>query len=249
MMKVLMPSESAQVMYWLGTDVLLETRDREVSVKVARWRAPENAVLAHMAGSGPLQRELYELGIEARLAPFPFRPAMPDGVLPPMPRQFTVLTYIPDSRYVFYGGPLLLQLAKLYPGIRFHVIGGRGDWLTHHPDNVSFLGWLPDPHQVYADSSCVLRIPEHDSIGATAAEGLLFGRSVLYVNHLPHAVYVKRDVASISSVLDELTKLHRAGSLRPNEAAAAWARQEFDAGRRFRGLADILRELRKDRLT
>jgi len=122
-------------------------------------------------------------------------------------------------------------------------MGGTGVWAADAPSNVIFVGWLSDPAPLYARSSCVIRLVEHDSIGATAVEGLLFGRPVIYSQDLAYTEKVDISVEIVVSAIERLYDRHQQGSLEPDNAAAAWACGEFDHVRRFVDLADYLRSL------
>lgn len=241
------------VCYWIGTDVMNLTDDIASGVRVAGWRTPAFGADHHLAGSEPLQKELAAAGIAATALGFPWRTVDPPRELPPFPSQFTVLSYVPDSRADFYGGPTLLAAAQRFPDVRFEVMGGAGSWAEHAPPNLHFLGWVDDPAVLYSRASCVVRIVDHDSIGGTAVEGLLFGRPVLYSQELAQARRVDANPDSLCAALGELVEEWATGRLAPNMAAAECARVEFDHVTRFEGLARHLAELptrpRQPRLT
>ncbi|MFQ6171909.1 hypothetical protein ACK8HX_09905 [Oryzobacter sp. R7] len=233
--------------YWIGTDVLHLLEDVAAGARVAKWRSAA-AVRHHLAGSEPLRRELAHVGVDAALVGFPWRTVDPPDVLPSMPPAVTVLTYVPDTRATFYGGPALVEAARRLPQVRFLVMGGSGSWCDRHPSNVEFLGWVDDPAPLYAGSSAVVRVVDHDSIGGTAVEGLMFGRRVLYSQPLDHAVLVQRTADSLVEALQALVEDHRAGRLVPDPAASRWARREFDHRRRFAQLAEHLGDLSGSKL-
>ncbi len=229
--------------YWIGTDVMHAAEEARMNAKVSAWRTATTAVRYHIAGSEPLRDELLEAGIRASVLGFPWRTVNVPSTPPPFPEIFTVATYIPDVRSDFYGGSVLLESAKRLPFVRFEVMGGDGTWATDPPENVVFLGWLGDPTDLYARSSCVLRLTEHDSIGGTAVEGLLFGRPVLYTQELKYAQKIASDPNVVVAAIQRLVDRYESGDLAPNEEAAEWAREEFDPDRRFASLASYLRSL------
>lgn len=229
--------------YWIGTDVMHLLADTEAGMRVSRWRAPATAIRHHLAGSEPLQRELAEVGIESRLVGFPWRTVTPPDPLPAMPPQLTVLSYVPDARSHFYGGPVIVEAARRLPHVVFLVMGGVGSWCRDVPANLQFLGWVDDPAAVYGRSSCVVRMVEHDSIGGTAVEGLIFGRRVLYSQPLAHAVIISGTVESLVDALQAADDDRREGRLSADAMASGWARREFDHHARFRHLAEYLRSV------
>lgn len=236
-------SRATKVCYWIGTDVLKLTEDIAQESPVAAWRTPALVVDHHLAGSELLQLELARAGIAASVVGFPWRTVRAPDVLPPLPAQFTVLTYVPDARADFYGGATVVAAARQLPDVRFEVMGGEGTWVSSPPPNLHFLGWVDDPASAYSRASCVLRLVQHDSIGGTAVEGLLFGRTVLYSQALEHTLTVESDAASVCRALSALICASAAGRLEVDATAAQWARTTFDPTTRFENLAQHLAHL------
>lgn len=235
-------TSTTEVMYWIGTDVSAHASEAGGARRPARWRMGQRLITTHLAGSTPLRDELRELDIPAEVADFPAFFAHPQGPLPPIPEDFAVLTYIPDARADFYGGNVVLALALRFPAVSFVVMGGWGGWLSPstRPPNLHFVGWVADARPLYSECSVVLRLVRHDSIGATVAEGLLFGRPVLYTRPFPYSTLVAFDTDDVGSKLERLVELHTAGELRTNGEAARWASERFDSATRFAALAERL---------
>jgi glycosyltransferase involved in cell wall biosynthesis len=242
-MRVFTRKSATTCCYWIGTDVMQFAKNAGKGERVAAWRSPAFSVDQHIAGSEPLLRELEEAGIGATVVGFPGVAVKAPAVLPPLPKEFTVATYVPDARSDFYGGHTLLEAARRLPQVRFEVMGGLGSWAGDVPPNVHFLGWVSDPSEFYARSSCVIRLPDHDSIGGTAVEGLLFGRPVIYTQDLNYAEKVDATADAVVAAIQRLLDRHEQGMLEPQEQAAAWARNEFDHVRRFAELASHLQSL------
>ncbi|WP_344256277.1 glycosyltransferase family 4 protein [Terrabacter carboxydivorans] len=240
-------SRATKACYWIGTDVLHLTEDFVEGAPVAAWRTPALGIDHHLAGSEPLQLELARNGVASSLVGFPWRTVQAPDRLPPLPEQFTVLTYIPDSRADFYGGASVLAVARQLPHVRFEVMGGEGTWANNPPPNLHFLGWVDDPGNAYSRATCVLRLVRHDSIGGTAVEGLLFGRTVLYSQHLEHTIHVSPDPDSVMQALAPLVEASEAGQLELNGDGAQWARITFDPVKRFEHLAEHLTQLADQR--
>ncbi len=228
------------IYYWIGSDVQRTVEEIQSGCDTRRFRRMA-ARGRHMAGSRPLQRDLATIGVDATLVDFAWAPVAAPSVLPPLPEGFTVLTYVPDARSDFYGGVQILRTARTVPGARFVVMGGSGCWAVDIPENVTFTGWVDDPASLYANSSCIVRMVEYDSVGGTAVEGLLFGRPVIYSRPLEHTIHVPfGDVDELIRVVTELVGRHAAGELAPDTDSARWAREQFDPEKRFRRLAEEL---------
>jgi len=228
--------------YWIGTDVQDTLRDSRSGRSMRRL----NRILRRarsIAGSDRLATELAEVGVEAKLVPFPGGLGHAPEKAAPLPEVFTVLSYIPDARPVFYGGPQILEAARALPHARFLVAGGSGTWTDSAPPNVEFLGWIDDMPTALDGSTAVARMVEHDSIGGTAIEALLHARHLVYSYDLPHAIHVEfGDTSALIAALAELEQSDASHALRPNTEGRAWALVEFDRERRFRVLASAFTE-------
>ena len=226
--------------YWIGTDVQrLLTGIAEGTVTAADRNAIARAT--SIAGSAVLRDELASVAIAATTVPFPLRPlAVPDP-LPPLPATTRVLTYIPDRRFAFYGGPQILEAARALPDIDFLVMGGSGPQDVRPPENVRFLGHVDDVPALLGSVSVLVRSTEHDSIGATVAEAMLFGRHVITTNQVPHTRRVAfGDAPALIRELQSLDALSHAGALALDLGARRYALAEFDSKRRFAQLLETL---------
>ncbi len=227
---VLLNSGAQRVYYWIGTDVLRTLEDqtkRPWWIRQYFFECAKNQN-QHFAAAPWLARELSDAGISAKSVLFPSPLNCP--VTPPdFPPDFSVLSYIPDKRYNFYGGKTLLQVARNLPEITFHVVAGEGAWAEDPPANLQFHGWLSDMTSMYMRTSVVVRLVPHDALGGTVREGLAFGRYVIYSFRLPHVMQVPcDDVAALQKELMGLFDLHRAGELPPNVAGMEFAKKNFD---------------------
>ncbi|HWR51662.1 MAG TPA: hypothetical protein VN428_11175 [Bryobacteraceae bacterium] len=226
-------------MYWIGTDVLNTTREF-ASRKLGRAFYDSSARDLHIADAPWLVDELAATGVDANFIHLPGSAVCAPKILP-LNSTFRVLTYIPDPRHRFYGGKTIFDAAQRLPMIEFDVVGGRGHWAPAPLRNLHFHGWQPDMQRSYANASAVVRLVEHDSIGATVQEGLLLGRHVLYSYPLPHTTYIAfGDLERLVRELWNLFELHRAGRLGPNVGGYAFATAEFDEARDARALASLL---------
>jgi hypothetical protein len=236
---MLLKPRAGVVWYWIGTDVsdtVQAYRDERLRAAIAR----EVRRGSHIAGSDSLASELATIGIDAQVAWFPaFTLKVPD-VVPSLPSRYTVLSYVPDARPRFYGGPDLLELACALPDIEVRIAGGTGEWAGEVPANVTFLGWIDDMATEYEAASCVVRLVQHDAVGATAIEGLMYGRDVIYSGSLENAVSVP--FGDASALIDAVRRLRAAHATfsEPNHRIAAWAAREFSQQARLCALRDLI---------
>ena len=227
--------------YWIGTDVQSVVRyssENRLRTGVFERYATE----IHAVCASRLANELRPLDIGAVDLPF-------DGLdLPPvdekclaLPSQFTVLTYIPNERWAFYGGNQLIAVATRLPRTQFVVVGGNGKWLAHPLSNVSFLGWRNDMVDLYGTCSAVLRLAQHDAVGGTVIEGLAMGRHVIYNYPVPFTTTVDfDDTEAIIGAVKHLEQRHESGTLELNLDGRRWALANYDEDRLIRRLCEFM---------
>lgn len=226
--------------YWLGTDVL--DTINEAGAATIRWAALSAARDdLHLTTAPWLTSELESVGLHAITAPLPAQQRIPP-VAPPMPLDFSVLTYLPMARFNFYGGPVILDAARRMPTVRFDVVGGPADPARSATANVHWHGWVRDMAERYAQTTVVVRIPQHDGFGNTVIEGLLNARHVIYTQEVPFVRRVWPATAeALVAALKEFQDAHAGRRLVPNLAGRAYAIVEFDEERLVHNLLALVR--------
>jgi hypothetical protein len=170
------------LLHWVGTDVLnlkAEAAARGPSTVEFYRRVAD----ANFADAPELIEELAALGLKADL----FR-LLPDAVEPrdmPLPERPAVLSYWSPGRRDFYGGPIVDALADAFPDVPFLIVGTDGQGEPQHP-NMTYLGRVESPEDVYRRTSVLVRLPEHDSLSAMVLEMLARGRQIIYNKPFPH---------------------------------------------------------------
>lgn len=226
--------------YWLGTDVLNTLEERRAGT-LRKDTLESICDDLHLADAQWLAEELASVGINAVTAHVPAAHRTPAAV-PPLPAEFSALTYLANLRYDFYGGDTILDSARQLPDVRFDVVGSTGAPHRESPPNVRWHGWVDDMPRYYAESTVVIRVPRHDGLGETVVEGLLNARHVIYTYDVPFVrkiapVTPETLAAEIASFRDA----HLAGRLEPNVEGREYALVEFDEAREAEHLASILR--------
>lgn len=225
--------------YWLGTDVV-DTLG-EARAGTLRWGSlSASRDDLHLAAAPWLVSELQEVGLRAVLAHI--QPVIPaPREVPPLPSDFSVLSYVPGARFAFYGGPAILAAAERLPDVRFDIVG-PGEPAPSAPPNVRWHGWVDDMAERYADTTVVVRIPEHDAYGGTVTEGLFNARHVIYTYEVPFVHRLCPVTADgLVDALGELRAAHAEGRLGLNLAGRAYALEEFDEERVANRLAALVR--------
>ncbi|MDO8836900.1 MAG: hypothetical protein Q7V01_14960 [Vicinamibacterales bacterium] len=226
--------------YWIGSDVSDALHDLEQKRRNRRLESIVNRARS-IAGSDRLTAELATAGIVADNVPFPGGFNQVPETVAALPTDFSVLTYVPDGRFEFYGGPSVISAAKALPSVRFLVVGGLGTWATDVPSNLQFLGWRDDMPDLLEKSSAVVRMVRHDSFGGTAGEALMYARHLIYSYELPFSTYVEfGDELSLIAALSKLSDANLAGTLAPNREGREWILSEFDQEARLRHLQETL---------
>ena len=140
------------ICHWIGTDFLLAASRTKYQILT---RLISKIVDLHLACSETLVRELKIIDITNAI----YMPIVPPDLiveLPPLPKKFRVLTYIPRSRPKFYGADIVFHLSNIFPNIEFWIVGNTGDGFPQAP-NIRYLGWQKDMNQIYSQISVLLR--------------------------------------------------------------------------------------------
>jgi hypothetical protein len=219
--------DAVRVFYWVGTDVLNTTQDFKAGT-LRRRPYGQARKDHHLADATWLVEELQEVGIRA----LPKTITIPEllvGDIPPLPSEFSVLSYVPDKRHSFYGGNCIYEAARRLPDIRFDVVGGSGGWVSKPLANLVFHGWQQDMKKFHRNASVLVRLVEHDGTGLTALEALSLGRHVIYSHPLPHSIRIGwSDTEALVEKVSELFRQHQLGLLRPNTSGSAYVQKNFD---------------------
>jgi hypothetical protein len=226
MLRLLNP-DAVRVFYWVGTDVLNTIQDFKTGT--LRQRSYRQARKDHhLADATWLAEELLEVGIKALPKTITI-PELQVGDVPPLPSHFSVLSYIPDRRYSFYGGNTIYEAARRLPDIRFDVVGGSGEWVPKPLPNLVFHGWQKDMKSFHRNATVLVRLVQHDGTGLTALEAMSFGRHVIYSHPLPHCIRVGwGETNALVEKVTELFALHQSGMLHLNTSGSAYVQKNFN---------------------
>jgi hypothetical protein len=204
------------IKHWVGTDVLRSGEPESLR---------QNALgrIEHWADAPWLADELATVGIRAKFVGLSPVAEVPEMALPPAP--LTVLTYLPEDKYEFYGAQIVYELARRMPEARFLVLASerRG---RATPENIEFIGLHDDMEPVYAKCHALVRMPDHDGMSQMVLEALNHGRYVVW-NYALEGVARAADSAEALVHLQGLAAHLRAGTLVPNDAGRAYVRRDF----------------------
>ena len=210
-----------RVMHWVGTDIAI-ARHRSELVKALR-----DPSISHLTEVQWEVEELRNLDIHAEIVPLPPR-LSPINSLPPLPSEFTLLTYLPVSRPDFYGSRELEAVIRAFGGrpIRFLIVGG-GTVAAPPGSAVENLGWCYSLEEVYTRCSALLRFTPRDGLSLMVLEALALGRHVLWTKKFPFVKQVNTLEQTFCGI-EELLSLHEAGSLRPQADASKFIMNSYN---------------------
>lgn len=231
-----------EVYYWIGTDVFDSISTS--SAWTRRQLASSARRAAHVAAAPWLREELRLVHIEARLAYFPLDDEVPEIKPLPTGRQLRLLTYIPENRWEFYGGPTLVAAARALGPRLLVTIAGRAAAPAgvDAPPNVVFVGWSDQFARLIDESHALARLVQHDALGATVIDALRRRRHVIYTYELPGTIRVPfGDMAEFIHHTGELCAALDNGNLHHNDQA-----ENLTAQRSFRQDGMILYQVLLD---
>ena len=204
------------VKHWLGSDTL-RLHDAEVQRQCAA------SIVTNWADAPWLVDELAAEQIEGDV--MGLSPIAATDELPMPAAPLTVLWFLPEDRFEFYGGQMALSLARAMPDVRFLFVGceRRG---RPAPPNVEYLGFLEDIDKAYARSHVLVRMPDHDGLSQMVLEALNHGRHVIW-NYPFEATLSASTESDVRKHLDGLRAQLARGPLEHNGAGRAYVRREY----------------------
>ncbi|UCF79703.1 MAG: hypothetical protein JSW03_05545 [Candidatus Eiseniibacteriota bacterium] len=188
------------VYHWIGTDVYRILKDSAPK----RWmnkRLIQKIPATHVVVSQGLKKELETVGVSSEI--YPLAGVQLETEPPPLPKKFSVLSYVPQRRWKFYGGDAVLEVAKQLPEVDFHLLAAGS--VPPGLPNVRLRAFSESPAGHYRDTSVLLRFTEHDGLPKMLLEALSNGRHVLWTQPFPHC----HTVESVAEALDLLRSLSR----------------------------------------
>ena len=200
--------------HWIGTDVLRVSRDTTSRLLA---RITDKLIDIQFAQLPNLVEELKIAGIKADYLP----------IVPPVNNQLAIthkqgiLMYVPWDRVDFHRGSELLELAKMFPDINFHIVDNEGKGLPSLP-NIHYRGWVSDMDEVWENVSILVRFPKHDGLSSMVLEALARGKWVIWNQHLSCCSYIQK----IEDIPQELKKL--LDKKMPNIEGRKFVLSEFD---------------------
>jgi hypothetical protein len=184
-MNVFENNKGKNVIHWIGSDILqLHWNCSFQKLKTLRKWFKEKKII-HLCECDWTQKELKEVGIDARIVPIP-----PKELFTPMelPEEFSVAIYAPNAE--LYNDALMEEVMRSCPDIKFYLFGNE-DKKGQKGENWEHLGWI-DMEEWMPKFSCNLRITIHDGLPLTPLQFLTAGRNVVINHPLKGAIQVDK---------------------------------------------------------
>ena len=172
--------------HWIGTDVYRIITDNPVK-RFFKKNILDSPNVLNLSVSENLQSELKQVKVSSTIIPLTKLKFVSESLS--MPEKFSILSYVPENRWEFYNGDLILELADNLPDVDFHILAAGNEKISR--PNLFFYNFEQDLFPFYNKCSVLLRITEHDGLPKMILEALSYGRQVLWNEFFPHCHRVK----------------------------------------------------------
>jgi len=157
-------AKGKKVIHWIGSDIWqLQQMDYMHKKMLLEWF--NNNIDEHLCEAKFTQKELKELGVNAKVVPLPPRFFYKAN---PLPEKFTVAVYQPMGNKSFYLPNVMKRVAELMPDVQFKFFGDPT--AVGRLNNVEFVGHVTDMQKLIDGSSMILRYPIHDGLPLSVIE-------------------------------------------------------------------------------
>ncbi len=237
------------VIHWIGTDVHTIVNDQVTSSKesiplsLRRFFFKYKKNFLHLASAPWLCEELKEIGIISRFLPITTLSKSVVNVIDvTRERNIDFLSYVPQSRFNFYGGDIIVKIAKNIPNRKFVIIVPDAEsqssiGLSGIPNNVMLLPRMSFDavQKLMAKTKVFLRLTKHDGLSLSVLEAMNNACQVLWTYQFPFVIQTKTSTLSddVSSVVEKWS---------PNIQGRDYVRENFQAEVVYENLQKTIRD-------
>lgn len=208
------------IMQWHGSDVIIAMdRLKKGTIHKEFIQASE-----HLISAPWFREELKGLVDNCVDAPISYtRDVGNDQVY----ERFSVITYFPEGKEVFYGWQFIQEFAQNNPDVEVKVVGNTGKGLKASK-NVSFLGWIKQEElmEEMRKTPVFLRLTEHDGKSVMVSQALGVGCEVVWTNRMGHCHYFSRQ-EKLEKTIHEIHKLVKTRNMNPNQESIQFAQESL----------------------
>jgi len=193
------------ILHFIGSDVLMVRKKNRLLRAYHRY---QHAGVRLYADHDGLIEELAAMGLQAELL------VLVNTVLTdhhrPLPKQFSVLAYVPRGHEDFYRLPMIEEAARRLPGVPFTVLRNDRRFALA---NLHSLPRTEDMIEEMNRHHVFLRLAEHDGLPCTLVEALSCARQVIWSYSHPHChqAVSAEELVRILSNLRRKRRLNLAG--------------------------------------
>ena len=224
------------VIHWIGTDVLNESNEKKGAAKLysAIWKKlflqkQKRGGLINFAGSPWLVNELASLGIAATYLPLTtIDENQLNNTAGEIIKDIDFLSYVPYTKFEFYGGDKIVYLAERWPEYTFLLIHPDLNEITLElsqkmPSNIILSPRVDNAKmsEMYQRSKFFVRYTEHDGLSLSVLEALYYKLHVLWTYDFPHTIKIENQ-EQILSLIPKLVE-----EWRPNDIGHMYVIENF----------------------
>ncbi len=237
------------VFHWIGTDVIELMNQSSLSFKarlsicIKRLFLKHRKNFLHLASAPWLCEELKEIGIFSHFLPITTLSKSVVNVIDvTRERNIDFLSYVPQSRFNFYGGDIIVKIAKNIPNRKFVIIVPDAESqssieLSGIPNNVMLLPRMSFDavQKLMAKTKVFLRLTKHDGLSLSVLEAMNNACQVLWTYQFPFVIQTKTSTLSddVSSVVEKWS---------PNIQGRDYVRENFQAEVVYENLQKTIRD-------
>ena len=190
------------LIHWVGSDIANIPTWLNSPERVAHMNHPR---FVHIVEEERLATEVREYFENVHVCPMSTLSAFP---VEPLPKKFAVAVYYPKHRHDFHYGEVLKEVIEKMPDVTFHLYHLFGEKPDFEYPNMKWLGVLSpqDYHKMLANSSCMLRLSQHDGRSFSLVEAAIMGRRLI-TNTETLFAYRTSDVPTADEVIAQIEKV------------------------------------------
>jgi hypothetical protein len=192
---ILLKKKPIIVIHWIGTDVSKLNHNNSIKqltlnvITILNEKRYKKYI--NLAVTPWLVNELKSAGINALYLPISslnkeMNPGNNDY------KDIDFVSYVPKNKFIFYGGPYILKLAKKLNNFKFAII--MSDVINNEklPKNsIKNLILLPklsnvELIKIYNRSKCFIRLTEHDGLSLSVLEALFYKLQIAWTYNFPY---------------------------------------------------------------
>lgn len=205
---ILRNSNVTIIMHWIGTDVLYYINPDKIHqiifnnllklIFILKHQNTTRAQIFHLSVSPWLADELKSVNLISTIFPISTIDQMEKYDEFFFPKKYDVMSYVPLSRFDFYGGNIIIRLAKKLPDLNFLIIMSdvnKRQLPSFSLKNLTLKSKVAfsDMYKFYKMSKCFLRIPQHDGLSLSVLESLFYELECIWIHDFPYTKKVNRN--------------------------------------------------------